>query len=244
MFSTYSTHNCLSQSLANRWTETGLVKMDMKPYIQRRNGVLPRRESLHGPRKYSRSCGRSRRSTTSTTKLPMIPPFKLLLHHRHDIENTLKELKKQADVACEQSHLPPTAESKAIAILPDGSSSNPPSPVTHDKTTPPISRIERLQCIHNLIHIDLVNYVGLDVKARDGSLGEVLFSEVYQLYKPGDLIVSAELGDTQLYQVYSVTGGRIRRSLPPARTSREMHPVLQVGATIGTWTAWYVIIPS
>lgn len=169
---------------------------------------------------------------TTTTDLAMIPPFKLLIQYRHEIQKALEDLKHQTEAICEQSPSPVPEE--AEGVLSDNN--NPPSQVTCtvDTLTLPVSRIDRLQCIHNLIHTDLANYVGLDVKVRDGSLGEVLFSELYQLFKPGDLILSAEHGENQLHQVYSVTGGRVRRSL--TRTNPNMPPGMQVGAAIGTWT--------
>lgn len=203
-------------------------------YSKEKWSVGPQRIRMH-----SEEMLQELRQTTKVLQrgnmLMMIPPFKLFIHNRHGIESKLKELKQQAIADCnsERSPSPPVEETKSVYSGSGRSSSG-----TSDEEIREYSRIDRLQCIHNLIQTDLVNYVGLDVRARSGELDEVLFEEVYYLFKPGDLIISAEHGDAQLYQVYSVTGGRMRLSTPntpdyPRYNSRRL---ARLGATTGTWT--------
>lgn len=142
----------------------------------------------------------------------MVPPFKLLIHHRKIIKSRLDELRQT--VLDRDDHLA--------------------SPTSH--SVDQNLTIDHLQCIHDFIQTDLFNYIGLDLKIRDGDIDEVLFEEVYHLFKPGDLVLSAATGDDQLYQVYSVCGGRLR--LSDSRTGGFVPgPNLQTfGTAPGSWT--------
>ncbi|KAI3391996.1 hypothetical protein diail_6372 [Diaporthe ilicicola] len=141
--------------------------------------------------------------------LGMVPPFKLLVHHRNAIKLRLDELQqKNLDNA---KNSDPTREHMIAA---------------------------HLQCIYNFIQTDLGNYVGLELKIRQGEIKEVSFEEVYHLFKPGDLVLSAATGQHQLYQVHSVTGGRrclsdIQRSL---HVYGERARRKTFGTGSGTWT--------
>lgn len=142
--------------------------------------------------------------------LAMVPPFKHLIHHRNGIKSKLDELNQAA----------PDRESSPEAAKDD---------------SPERMRIKYLQCLYDFIQTELANYIGLELRIRDGDLEEVLFEEVYHLFKPGDLVLAAEDGDEQIYQIYSVTGGRMllsRRSeatgmVPPHMRRTDLRP--------GTW---------
>lgn len=143
----------------------------------------------------------------------MVPPFKYLIHHRESIKSRLDELKQTG--AGSEDPASPTSPSAGQNLL-----------------------VDHLQCIHDFIQTELSNYIGLELRIRRGDLAEVLFEEVYHLFKPGDLVLAAFTGDDQLYQVYSVTGGRMRLSdmqtgpAPPRSGSAPK----TFGSGAGSWT--------
>lgn len=120
-----------------------------------------------------------------TGVLAMVPPFKYLIHHRTAIKSKLDELKQAAS---DREHSPTIAE---------------------DHSTNECWSIRRLQCIFDFIQTDLANYIGLELRCENGDIEEVLFEEVYHLFKPGDLVLASSTGDNQLYQVSSIIGGRM-----------------------------------
>lgn len=126
--------------------------------------------------------------TQKTGVLAMVPPFKYLIHFRAAIKSKLDELKKAA-----------SDRGNGLTFAKDN--------LTNESQS-----IRRLQCINDFIQTDLANYIGLELRCENGDLEEVLFEEVYHLFKPGDLVLTDFTGDNQLYQVSSVTGGRMRLS--------------------------------
>lgn len=146
-----------------------------------------------------------------TGVLAMVPPFKHLIHYRSAIKSKLDELKKAAS---DREHSPSVGNN---------------DPTGEDR------RIHRLQCIHDFIQTDLANYIGLELRVQNGDISEVLFEEIYHLFKPGDLVVAAGTTDEQLYQVTSVTGGRTILSSRYEGSGQTRQP----GGTQtrdGTWT--------
>lgn len=123
-------------------------------------------------------------------KKPLIlaPPYKILIHHWGTIQRTLQTLKRTS--LAESAELGDTKEWKIK------------------------SRIEHLQCLHDFVQTDLAHLIGLRLKAREATLDYVSFDEVYHLFSPGDLLVASNTGQDQLYQVYAVTGGRMRMEWP------------------------------
>lgn len=182
-------------------------------YSKDKWNIAPQRVFIHSPEALNELQNLTKVSLRSRPK-GMIAPFKLLIHHRKAIESRLDEL-RQTNV--DRTHHSGTATN---------------DPVSQSST------IEHLQCVHNFIHTDLPNYVGLDLRIRKGAIEEVLFEEVYHLFKPGDLALSASTGDDQLYQVYSVTGGRMR--LSEVKPGPSMYPPPSrwktFGTGSGTWT--------
>lgn len=71
-------------------------------------------------------------------------------------------------------------------------------------------RASHLRCLHDFIITDLSYLIGLKLKIKETSLETITFEEVYHLYNPGDLIINRENDADLLYQVYAVTGGRMR----------------------------------
>lgn len=146
-----------------------------------------------------------------TGVLAMVPPFKYLIHHRTAIKSKLDELKKASS-----DH----GTSQIIA---------------KDNLTNEDQSIRRLQCIWDFIQTDLANYIGLELRCENGDIEEVLFEEVYHLFKPGDLILTGLSGDNQLYQIYSVIGGRMLLSSPSDELASQRQP-RDKPTRAGTWT--------
>lgn len=147
-----------------------------------------------------------------TGLLAMVPPFKYLLHHRKDIESKLDELKQAAS----------------------GREDDPSAP--EDKFANEDSRIHWLQCIHDFIQTDLANYIGLELIVQNGDLEEVMFEELYHLFKPGDLVVGVNYGDDQLYQVTSIVGGRMLLSSRLDGPPKPPPGGRELQTRAGTWT--------
>lgn len=141
------------------------------------------------------------------SNIAMVPPFKLLIRNQDAIRSKLEELRQHADAAHADTPSPAVDDPRSIESDTESSTSD-----TETNSLVTYSRFDRLQCVHDLIQTDLVNYISLDGMARNGELNEILFEEVYQIFKPGDLILSATTGDDQVFQVFSVTGGRVRLS--------------------------------
>ncbi|KAL9088212.1 MAG: hypothetical protein Q9165_006339 [Trypethelium subeluteriae] len=80
-------------------------------------------------------------------------------------------------------------------------------------------RVSHLQCLYDFIREELGELIELRAHVGDGSLESIKFEDLWHLIQPGDVIVSAGYGYDQLYKVYSVTGGQIRRR---PRTSGEI----------------------
>lgn len=120
--------------------------------------------------------------------LILIPPYKILIHHWDTIQRSLQTLKE--------------ARFAEAAKLDDA------------KEWEIKSRIDHLQCLHDFVQTDLAHLIGLRLKAREATLDYVSFDEVYHLFSPGDLLMGSNSGQDQLYQVYAVTGGRMRTKWP------------------------------
>lgn len=209
------------------------VSQGKSRYSKDRWSVGPQRILIH-----SEELLQELRQTTKVllrgSNIAIIPPFKLLIRNQDAIKSKLEELRQHADAGHADITSPTLGNSKSIDLDTENSASD-----TEEKPPVAYSRLDRLQCVHDLIQTDLANYVGLDGMIRNGDLDEVLFEEVYHIFKPGDLILSAESGDDQVYQVFSVTGGRMRLSKPSVTANNGMlRPANQaaVGNAPGTFT--------
>lgn len=207
------------------------VSQETSGYSNERWSVGPQRILIH-----SEEMIQELRQTTKVSlrgsNMAMVPPFKLLIRNQDAIKSKLEELRQHADAGHADTSSPAVRDSKSI----DSNTKNSPSD-TEDKPPVAYSRVDRLQCIHDLIQTDLANYIGFDGMSRNGDLNEILFEEVYQIFKPGDLILSAESGDDQVYQVFAVTGGRMRLSKPsPDNGMPRALNLTALGNAPGTWT--------
>lgn len=209
------------------------VSQGKSGYSKERWSVAPQRILIH-----SEKMLQELRQTTNVllrgSNIAMIPPFKLLTRNQNVIKSKLGEPRQHADAGHADTPSPAVGNSKSI----DSDTENSPSD-TQNKPPVAYSRVDRLQCVHDLIQTDLANYIGFDGMARNGDLNEVLFEEVYHIFKPGDLILSAESGDDQVYKVFSVTGGRMRLSKPSYTATNGMpRPPNQaaLGNAPGTFT--------
>ncbi|KAK3689417.1 hypothetical protein B0T22DRAFT_171761 [Podospora appendiculata] len=181
----------------------------------------------------------------------MIPPYKLLLHNWSKIQAALSRLKdqlKDLESVQEASTAPASNEAKLVTVVdseaPDSEDAAKPKPSSskseHDKQIKQLkTRVSHLQCLHDFIKTDLGYLIGLRLKIKNGSLKTITFDEVYHLFSPGDLVMTSDAGEDQLYQVYSVTGGRPRLGTPDGPLARRVHDLEDsqyVSAGIGTWT--------
>ncbi|KAK3317644.1 hypothetical protein B0T19DRAFT_479682 [Cercophora scortea] len=180
----------------------------------------------------------------------MIPPYKLLVHNWPRIQAALSKLKgKLRDAeslqAANTAPASDDSEVKPITIETPGSEdAAKPKPKPrknqseHDKQIKQLkTRVSHLQCLHDFIKTDLGYLIGLRLRIKEGSLETITFDEVYHLFSPGDLVISADAGEDQLYQVYSVTGGRPRLGTPDGpRRVHDLEDSQYVSAGIGTWT--------
>ncbi|KAI1868992.1 hypothetical protein JX265_006971 [Neoarthrinium moseri] len=101
------------------------------------------------------------------------------------------------------------------------------------------TRVAHLQCLYDYISTDLRHLVGLSMRIQEGTLETITFDGVYHLYSPGDLIINREDDVDLLYQVYAVTGGRMRlqRYVNIYRPQIEEEEAdNSPTAGIGTWT--------
>ena len=84
--------------------------------------------------------------------------------------------------------------------------------------------------------------MGLTKQVADSTLESVSFDELYWLFQPGDFVFSSEDGVEQLYQVYSVDGGRQRLSRSELRGVRNIangdDDDESAGSAPGTWTSF------
>lgn len=146
-----------------------------------------------------------------TGVLAMVPPFKYLLHHRTVIKFKLDELKKMAS---DRGHSPT---------------------INEDNITREDRSIRHLQCICDFIQTDLANHIGLELRCENGDIEDVLFEEVYHLFKPGDLVLIPFTGENQLYQISSVIGGRMLLSSGSDGLT-DQQELRDNSTRAGTWT--------
>lgn len=140
--------------------------------------------------------------------LILAPPYKILIHNWDTIQRTLKTLKKAS--FAESAELDDTKEWEIK------------------------SRIKHLQCLHDFVQTDLAQLIGLRLKAREATLDYISFDEVYHLFSPGDLLVASNTGQDQLYQVYAVTGGRMRTEWPdPSYEFSDTMETIKVANSVG-----------
>lgn len=207
------------------------VSQEKSGYSKEKWSVGPQRIVIH-----SEEMLQELRQTTKVllrgSTIAMIPPFKLLIRNQDAIKSKLVELRQHAAAG----HASTPSPAVGMSTRNDSATKNSLSDI-QDKPTVAYSRADRLRCIHDLMQTDLANYIGLDGMVGNGDLDEVLFEEVYHIFKPGDLILSAESGDDQVYQVFSVTGGRMRLSKPRPDNGmpRSMNQAA-LGNAPGTWT--------
>lgn len=83
-------------------------------------------------------------------------------------------------------------------------------------------RIKHLKCLQDFIHSDLNHLIELRTKVEDRTLQTISFQNLWYLFQPGDVVVSAKSHSKVLHKVYSVTGGQKRtqiqsqRDIPPS----------------------------
>ncbi|KAK2055667.1 P-loop containing nucleoside triphosphate hydrolase protein [Colletotrichum caudatum] len=183
----------------------------------------------------------------------MIPPFKLLVHGWSKIKALLVRLESQITASklatqnsCEaepDNHKDTTAAPLLLEQDNAASFREPNHPEDAKGLKRLATRVAHLQCLHDFVQTDLAHLIGFRMKVASGTLKTVTFEEVYHLFSPGDLILSASMGENQLSKVYSVSGGRMRlmkKNTPHVRyrspSSDSDREETNADAGLGTWT--------
>lgn len=101
-------------------------------------------------------------------------------------------------------------------------------------------RVSQLKCLLDFIQTepDLQRLRGLRAQVEAGSLATISFSDIWLLFRPGDLIVTRVSDHWELCKVYATTGGQIQRIArerqpnDPTADLRRRGKSARTGATI------------
>jgi hypothetical protein len=99
-----------------------------------------------------------------------------------------------------------------------------------------------MQCLVDFIKTDLAYLIGLRLKVQEASIDKIAFEDLYYLFTPGDFVIASQSKSYQLYQCYSVSGGRVRldknriqrRGRSPTDSDSDTY---FAGSGVGTWTS-------
>lgn len=96
-------------------------------------------------------------------------------------------------------------------------------------------RVSHLKCLLDFIltEPDLQRILGLRAQVETGSLETIRFSDIWLLFRPGDLVVSRVSNHWQLRKVYSTTGGQVQKI---ARDKHELEYSESRGSGKSAWT--------
>lgn len=74
-------------------------------------------------------------------------------------------------------------------------------------------RVSQLKCLLDFIQLepDLQRILALRAQVAAGSLETIRFSDIWLLFRPGDLVVTRVSDHWQLHKVFATTGGQIQR---------------------------------
>ncbi|KAI1213011.1 uncharacterized protein F4807DRAFT_308284 [Annulohypoxylon truncatum] len=154
----------------------------------------------------------------SASPILMKPPYKAFVQFWPEIKNRLAKLKaallRLETRETAKSDLDPASKSEtAEEVLGDTDVDNPTERDNSDivgKDEPWLRwRISHLEVLHDFIEAELSHHLTVRAKIEDGSLESIAFSDLWQLFKPGDILYSKEYGFEQLYKAYAITGGQI-----------------------------------
>lgn len=121
-------------------------------------------------------------------------------------------------------------------------------------------RLSHLQCYRNFVHSDLSDRLELREQSANGTLAKVTFSNLWLIFRPGDVIFTSQDGYEQASQVYHVTGGQhLRRRIGSEEyeqvqrdmalrhrhrydcdSSDEEDDAQEATLTIGSWTPFTI----
>lgn len=116
--------------------------------------------------------------------------------------------------------------------------------------------IQHLGLLVEFVNKELAEIIDVRSKVDDGTLKEIQFEDLWHLFKPGDMVLSARGPNQQILKVCAVTGGQVQirnytadetrqmgysRSQPPLlpmnNSTRRSHDILREEASgVGIWT--------
>lgn len=94
-------------------------------------------------------------------------------------------------------------------------------------------RISHLGCLVDFVNENLAGLIELRDDVKSGKLEKITFGDLWNLFKPGDLVLSNRRGREQLHRVHFVTGGRLMSRTLSSNGWRAEIPV-------DTWTEFKV----
>ncbi|KAL3481693.1 hypothetical protein BJX99DRAFT_218133 [Aspergillus californicus] len=98
-------------------------------------------------------------------------------------------------------------------------------PGSEDQSDHPAELMEELDCLEEVLRVDLASIFSLRSSLVDGSLTKISFMDLWHAFRPGDFAVSTENGHKQLYRVLSAqhnsSGRKRRRRLSYLRSYRQ-----------------------
>ncbi|KAL4932090.1 ATP-binding protein [Aspergillus undulatus] len=132
----------------------------------------------------------------------LVRPFKYLV----EFESEIKDVLKRTESACEQ------VEGEELGLL----AKKPAAQQDLERIKARVAQLKRerdeVRCLVDFMTQDMSDIFEIKRSVLDGSLEEIAFEHLWQLYKPGDVVYRTFRGDSsrrQAYRVLHVTGGRV-----------------------------------
>jgi hypothetical protein len=132
----------------------------------------------------------------------LVRPFK----HLVEFESEIKDVLKRTEAACEQ------AEGEESGLL----AKQPAAPQDLERVKARVAQLKRerdeVRCLVEFMTRDMRDIFEIKQAVQDGSLEEIAYEHLWQLYKPGDVVYRTFRDDSsrrQAYRVLHVTGGRV-----------------------------------
>lgn len=152
----------------------------------------------------------------SAVPILMKPPYKAFIQFWPEIKTRLAKLKSallKVEAAGPSSD--PASQNQPTEAVPGDTEADDSTDMNNsdiaDKDEAWLRwRISHLQALHDFIETELDHHLKIRASIEEGSLDTIAFSDLWQLFKPGDIIYAKEFGFEQLYKAYAITGGQLR----------------------------------
>ncbi|KAI0887431.1 uncharacterized protein GGS22DRAFT_157159 [Annulohypoxylon maeteangense] len=160
----------------------------------------------------------------SALPILMKPPYKAFVQYWPEIKTRLAKL-KAALLKLEAQETAEPESNPASEMEIDNATDSDHSDILDKDASWLRWRISHLEALHNFIETELGHQLRIRAQIKDGTVKSIAYSDLWQLFEPGDILYSVENGFEQLYKAYSVSGGQIRlRNRTPyeAETMKRM----------------------